>query len=109
MWAGRPELSKLSELSELTDRNSRNSKKSCREFGQLAGLFEQISAGAARGEPPQPPPLIFGLEKQWSTNPELDRLSLNRLKQSNSLSIVLVTVSTRDGSLCKPSVVSSDY
>ena len=52
---------------------------------------------------------ILGLEKEWSHDEALDRLSLNQVRKTTSLDIFLVSISYRGGSKCVPSTVLSDF
>lgn len=51
---------------------------------------------------------VLGLENEWSTDLSLDRTFVNLLREIPDISLILASVSSRDGLACTPSVVLFD-
>ena len=51
---------------------------------------------------------VLGLENEWSSDLSLDRTFVNLLREIPDTSLILASVSLRDGLACTPSVVLSD-
>lgn len=52
--------------------------------------------------------IVFGLEKNWSSDLAFDRLCINRLRQNIKTNLRLIRVKSRDGSPCVASLLFDD-